>query len=384
MIRRLPLVLAFVVLAACAYESSGTTTTTVPLDDDRAAPTSPADLVVEDQKSEGSSLVVASVSLPAAGWVVVRVDEGGSPGEVIGISTLLQTGLIADVAVPFLLPLEGTTTVHLAVHIDVDHDGSFLYEPPDGFVDEIATRSNGEPAVAVATISLLPPLQPGDAFLDPQVTDGTSVVVAGGLLPAPGFLVLHRADDTEPGEVLGVSQLLPAGPVSEFVLIPTEPLRVSEPLMVVAWVDRDENGTFSPGEDGDAMAVRDDGILAAGAAAVTVLVREPGELEVNDQETDGAAFVVARLVMPSAGFIEILGDASNAPGPRLGSVAVGVGTRQGVSVDLPSGVATGATLWLRLWIDFDQDGALSDGDLVVLDVPDGDPIEGSFVVTIVP
>jgi hypothetical protein len=49
-----------------------------------------------------------------------------------------------------------------------------------------------------------------------------------------------------------------------------------------------------------------------------------------------------------------------------------------------AGVATGATLWLRLWIDFDQDGALSDGDLVVLDVPDGDPIEGSFVVTIVP
>lgn len=384
MIRRIPLVLVTLLVAACSYESSGTTTTTIALDDDRLAPTGPAELVVQDQKSEGSSLVVQSVSLPAAGWVVVRIDEGGSPGEVIGISTLLQSGLIADVVVPFFLPLEGTTSVHVALHIDVDQDSRFQYEPPDGFIDEIGTRASGEPAVAVAVVSLLPPLEPADAFLDPQVTDGYAVVVAGGLLPAPGFMVLQEVDGDAPGAVLGVSDLLPAGPVSAVTLNLANPLRASASLMIVAWVDRDENGIFTPGEGGDAMAVRDDGILAAGVADITVLPLEPAELDVDDQESDGDTIVVSRLVMPSAGFIEILADAAGSPGSRLGFVAVGSGTRQGVSVDLPSGLGSGSRLWLKLWIDFDQDGTLSAGDRVALDQPGGDPMEAAFVVTIVP
>jgi len=55
---------------------------------------------------------------------------------------------------------------------------------------------------------------------------------------------------------------------------------------------------------------------------------------------------------------------------------------QPFEVALPDGVTTGATLWLRLWIDFDQDGVLSAGDLRALIEVGGDPVETSFVVTI--
>lgn len=384
MIRRLSLLLALVVLApACAYESSGTTTTTVALVDDLPAPTGPADLVAVDQKSEGSSVVVESVSLPAAGWVVVRADDGGSPGEVIGISTLLQKGVIAGVSVPFLVPLAESSPVHLALHIDVDEDGSFQYEPPDGFIDEIGVRATGEPAVATITVSLLPPLQPGDAFLDSQVTDGTTVTVAGGLLPAPGFLVLQQDEGGFPGAVLAVSDLRPAGVVDELVLAPLPALRASGSVFVVAWVDRDEDGVFSPGEDGDAQAVRSDGSLAAGSALITVIPRDPASLSVSDQESDGDTFTVEEVVMPNAGFLEILSDAGGAPGTRLGFVEVGASTTDDLAVPIPAGVATGARLWLRLWVDFDQDDTLSADDLPALGAAGGDPVTGSFVLTIV-
>ena len=96
--RRVPLSLAagFVALAlaagGCAYESSGTTTTTAV--DPAAVPpaTGPAALTFADQMVEGSVVVVASVTTPAAGFVVLQSDAAGTPGEVLGVSELIGRG----------------------------------------------------------------------------------------------------------------------------------------------------------------------------------------------------------------------------------------------------------------------------------------------------
>ena len=83
MFRRLAPFAALVLLvAACTYESSGTTTTSVALVEDEPVATGPAGIVAEDQRSEGSSVLIDSLSLPSAGWVVARADNDGSPGEV--------------------------------------------------------------------------------------------------------------------------------------------------------------------------------------------------------------------------------------------------------------------------------------------------------------
>ena len=383
MFRRLsPLAALLLLAAACAYESSGTTTTSVALIEDEPIATGPADIVAEDQRSEGSSVLIDSLSLPAAGWVVARADNDGSPGEVIGISELLSKGVISAVPVSFLVPIAETTTVHLTIHIDVDGDGEFRYEPPDSFIDEIATEASGEPATTTVTITLLPPLGPAEALLEEQVTDGTSLVVAGGLLPAPGFIAVQQNEGGEPGAVLAVSGLFLAGEVGEFTLALEPPLPITGLAFAVAWVDRDEDGEFTPGPDGDEIAVRDDGSLAATGVVVTVLRREPAVLVVADQETAGETFLVGSAEVPAAGFIEILSNASGAPGIRLAVAPVDPGTADDLEVALPDGVTTGATLWLRLWIDFDQDGVLSAGDLQALIEVGGDPVETSFVVTI--
>jgi hypothetical protein len=382
MMRRLVwLVSLLLVAAACSYESSGTTTTSLTLDDEEPVATTPTEIVAGDQRSEGSSVVVESLTLPAAGWVVARLDSGGSPGEVIGISELISKGTITEVPVPFLIPVADTTTVHLTVHIDMDGDGEFLFEPPDSFIDVVATTAGGEPATVTLTITLLPPLGPASALLDPQVSDGTTVVVAGGLLPAPGFLAVHASDGGEPGALLGVSRLFPAGEVGAVTVALDEPLAATGPLFAVAWVDRDENGLFTPGPDGDEMAVTEDGLLAAGSAEVTVIRREPAALVVADQDVEGGVFVISSLQVPAPGLIEILSDASGAPGNRLGVVLVNPGTVDDLEVPLPAGVGDGDRLWLRLWVDFDQSGSLTAADLRALTELDGDPIEESFVVS---
>jgi len=379
---RLSIALA-VLLAGCTYESSGTTTTTAAIPGNELVATSPADIVAIDQRSEGSSVVVASLSMPDPGWVVARLDAGGSPGELIGISELVSKGVSTDVVVPFLVPVAEATTVHLIIHIDVDGDREFLYDAPDALVDTVATTAGGSTASAVITIELLPPLGPASALLDPQVTDGTTVIVAGGLLPAAGFIAVHADSGGEPGEVLGVSGLLPAGEVGAITVTLDTPLSTTGPAHAVAWVDRDESGTFTPGDEGDQMAVTEDGALAADTAQITVIARAPASIEVSNQTVaSGGDFVIATLVAPAPGFIEILRDASGVPGARLAVAPVEAGTADDVAIALPGGVGSGTRLWLRLWVDFDQSGTLSAGDLTALDVVDGEPIEVSFVVTI--
>ena len=53
-----------------------------------------------------------------------------------------------------------------------------------------------------------------------------------------------------------------------------------------------------------------------------------------------------------------------------------------LSVPLDETLAADATLWVRVWVDYDEDGELSAGDLVALTDVDGDPVEASFAVTV--
>lgn len=74
-----------IALVAAACSSTEDTTTTL----EAAPPTGPSSVTFEDQDSDGTSVVVASVTLPADGFVAVHADNAGSPGAVIGHSDLL-------------------------------------------------------------------------------------------------------------------------------------------------------------------------------------------------------------------------------------------------------------------------------------------------------
>lgn len=384
--RPIAVLTALVVLCgACSYESSGTTTTTFVDPGELPPATGPADIVMEDQDIEGGSVIISSVTLPSDGWVVVRGDDGGAPGEMLGISSPLKSGLIASVQVPFFVPIEEAVVLHASVHIDADSDGVFSYEPPE-FIDPVATTAAGEAAMVSAHIGLLPPLDPADAAINEQRTDGSTVFVAGVTLPAPGFVAIHRTENGEPGAILAFSELLAAGTTTDLVFEPDPALRESEVIWVVAYIDRDSDGVFLLGEGADETGRRADGSVAAGSAAVTVVLLEPAAIVVADASSEGGdAIVISEVVLPAPGFVELLGDANGAPGETLAvSNLLGAGNIADLEFAALPPIEEDTTYWVRVRIDFDGDGVLGFDDPVALDEPNGQPVEDSFTVTFVP
>ncbi|MBP1632490.1 MAG: uncharacterized protein H6Q11_778, partial [Acidobacteria bacterium] len=310
------LVAAGMLASGCAYESAGTTTTTV-VDPAQVPPaTGPAALVFEDQLIDGSAVAVGSVTLPSAGFVVLQADTSGAPGQVVGVSDVIGRGTIADLVVPLFLPLDAGAVLHATLHVDMDRDGRFLYEPPDAFVDLPATSGDGAVATASAEVGLLAPLAPAAVTLADQRIDGEAVVVAEVTLPAPGFVALQADAEGVPGAIVGLSGLLPEGTTRALVVPLNEPAAGAQTMFAVAYIDRDGDGVagITEADSLDEVAQAFDGGPARASAAITVVLVAPADLDVEDQEGDGTAVVVASVTLPSPGFVEVRADTGGSPG----------------------------------------------------------------------
>lgn len=383
--RLIPLLVPVALLAAsCTYESSGTTTTTTVAVEDLPPSTGPADIVIEDQRIEGTAVEIESVTLPSDGWVVVRQDVNGAPGEIIGISEILRQGVIARVPIPFFVPITDDTIVHASIHIDMDRNGVFTYEAPDALIDEIATFANGSVATATANVDLLPPLQPAEVVIEDQQIDGTVVGGVSAVLPAQGFVALMGVDDAgEPGGFLDVTNRLEPGDYEDLEFTPIPALREPSMVWAVVWIDRDEDGNLDP--SADAMGVRADGTIAQASALMQVVLVEPSSIDGVDQESEGGSISVGEVVLPSAGFVELLTD-DGGPGELIAVSALRVaGTYEDVlfEFDEPLEIGeAGLTLWVRVLIDFDEDGEPSEIDRFGLAEIGGEVAQDSFTVTL--
>jgi len=124
----------------------------VPVDVEFLA-TSPATVSGDAQSSDGST-VVASVELPAAGFIVIHADLDGAPGPVIGHSELLPAGESTDVVIELDTPLEESATVWPMAHVDANANGEYEFAPPDVVTDTPAFTADGNVAVAPVEITL--------------------------------------------------------------------------------------------------------------------------------------------------------------------------------------------------------------------------------------
>lgn len=113
--------------------AADTTTTTEAMEEETTDEVAmgPAELVVEDQSGDGTTVVVASVTLPSDGFIAVHADGGGSPGPVIGHSELLAAGESTEVEVVLDEPLTADATVFPMAHIDTNGNGTYDFDPPD-------------------------------------------------------------------------------------------------------------------------------------------------------------------------------------------------------------------------------------------------------------
>lgn len=147
-----------VALAACGGDNvadntaqPSTAPTTTAAQDSPAM--QPSSITFAAQDSDGATISIASVELPAPGFVAVHADGGGSPGAVIGSSDLLAAGESTDVVVPLDTPLDGDTTVYPMIHIDTNDNGLYEFGEVQG-VDGPGLTTDGEVAVTSAAVTV--------------------------------------------------------------------------------------------------------------------------------------------------------------------------------------------------------------------------------------
>ena len=284
-----PLILLAVfalVLAACttAADSEDVATTTTEASEptttegDSTPALSPAEVVFEAQESDGTTIVVASITLPSPGFIAVHSNADGHPGPVIGHSDLLPAGTTENVEITLDTPLEATDLVFPMAHIDVNENGEYEFFPPDNVVDFPATTADDAIAVVGAELTVLeaatgPAMSPAEVVFEAQESDGTTIVVASITLPSPGFIAVHSNADGHPGPVIGHSDLLPAGTTENVEITLDTPLEATDLVFPMAHIDVNENGEyefFPPDNVVDLPATTADDAIAVVGAEVTV------------------------------------------------------------------------------------------------------------------
>ena len=116
-------------------------------------PGPPSALEAEAQTSDGTTITVASVTLPAPGFIAVHANADGGPGPVIGHSDLLPAGTSTDVVITLDQPLTATDMVFPMVHIDMNGNGEYEFAPPDVTTDVPGLLADGE-TIAVTGVEI--------------------------------------------------------------------------------------------------------------------------------------------------------------------------------------------------------------------------------------
>lgn len=85
-----------------------------------------------DQSGDGSTVLVDEVTIEGGGgFVVVHLDDGGAPGEVLG-NVEIPEGTSTDVTVTLDTPVDEDTTLWPMLHFDAGEVGAYEFPGPDG------------------------------------------------------------------------------------------------------------------------------------------------------------------------------------------------------------------------------------------------------------
>jgi hypothetical protein len=90
-----------------------------------------ARLSARDQDGDGETVTVPAATLEGTkGWLAVRANDGGEPGEVLGYSPL-QAGTNSDVEVELDRPVDSSQRLYTTVHQESPTDGKFTFPADD-------------------------------------------------------------------------------------------------------------------------------------------------------------------------------------------------------------------------------------------------------------
>jgi hypothetical protein len=300
---------------------------------------SSADVTLDPQTTGGTTVTVASATLPDGGFVTIHdasLTDGQVLGSVRGASGFLEAGTHQNVTVHLDTPLTEDATLIAMPHEDSDGDRAYTFVPGNGGVDGPYT-AGGEAVVDDAEVTTSATVAVAD-----QPTDGQHVIVDSVEMAEGGFVAIHdeRLLDGRPiASVLGHSTFLAAGHHEDVRVALDQPVMDDDTLIAMPHEDSDDDEQYDfvetggeedpPYADQDGEAVVDDAtVTPSGTAEVTF----------EDQSTGGTTVHVADTFLPEGGFVAIH-DSTLQDGQVLESV-------RGVSACLEPGVHRDLTFGL--------------------------------------
>ncbi|MCB9649693.1 MAG: hypothetical protein H6730_24305 [Deltaproteobacteria bacterium] len=345
--------------------------------------------VVDQSLDTANQITIQKVVAPAVGFVVIREDEAGTPGALVG-KLKVEQGTSKDIALTLDRAARDGELLHAVLHRDTGTPGAFAFDS-DPTIDPPVTNEAGDVVKASFTVAVSGEIDGPSVTAVDQVADpANQVVVAKVVSAGPGFIAIHADDAGEIGGALAYAAV-PQGTSSDVQVILPRAATDGERLHAVLHVDDGVIGTweFEGGGGQDAPATDAEGQVVAAPFTVTLPVVAGPAITVEDQRVDPLDQVVVPEVQAEVdGFVVIREDDLGQLGPVIGHAAVSRGTTADVAVTLAREVVSGERLHAVLHLDsgvvgtFEYDGengldpAVSDAQGVI--------VAGAFVVRFEP
>lgn len=296
---------------------------------------SAADQVLEDD----ARLTIDRVVAAEPGWIVLRADESGRPGPVLGYTKVAE-GEHTDVVVS-LDPLEASPTIHAVLHQDEGQANTFEYPGVDGPV-----QLGNDLVMDTFAVDVRARL-PGIIVSDQDVTDEGKVVIDEAYTLKPGWLGLHLDQDGQPGRMIAYAPLTKGE--NEGVPLFINWRAVTPNLHAVLYVDDGEARNFEYPEGDKAIVV--DGL----PVTATFLVRLPPDIFALDQPIVDDELIVERVISYGPGWLVVYLDDEGSLGNFVGWAPLKDGLNEKIVVPLISSTVT-PQLLLMIHEDVDDIG----------------------------
>ena len=328
----------------------------------------PAIEAVDQTADPANTVVVASADSNGPGFVVVRADDAGSAGTVLGFAAVAY-GSTSNISVTLDRDAVNGETLHAELRADAGQIGVW--------------EEGADPVAAATSFVVSAPVDAAITVADQTADPANQVAIASVLTPAAAFVVVHEDDGA--GGFAGVigNAAVAAGTTADVVITLDRDAVDGETLHAMLHTDStDDGGAYDPATDGPYTDAG--GNLVSPTFVVTVTAASAASVTVTDQIADPAnKVVVASVVSDGAGFVAVHEDDGNGSfGAAIGVTAVAGGANADVVVELSREIVDGETLYAMLHIDATDDG---EGYDPANDVPfvdgDGELVNVPFVVT---
>lgn len=281
----------------------------------------PAVAVADQTLGQDGQVVVDSVTAAAPGWVAVHADDGGEPGQRLGLSPVPE-GESNNVTVRFNWR-ETTRRLHAVLYADNGEQGLFEAEA------DTVVAIDEEPITASFIVEA-----PPDVYVINQPVVAPEIIVERAFINAPGWIAVFSNFEGFTDRLLGVAPL-EAGE-NTMVTIPIEPSNTTDILHVLLHEDTGAEGEFEYPAGDPPLRDEDDRPLFFSFETDTGNYVVTRDQALGEEGTVEVPLVVTDL----ATWVTVWTDEEGQRGEIIGQTLVERGVQRDVAVEIDAEAVT--------------------------------------------